>query len=195
MTAPETIIAAFAAVARPVMLRYLGGDRQTCIASTRMTIETMRGLGLAAEAVPVQFVVQCKALSYAYISGFSDKQRRRMARKSGKPIQTRGAGWNGHLIAAVEGRWLIDSSIDQIQSPDHGLVVEPCALVMPIPEGIALTRLSVEVRGATDNGQDLEIKYRSIENHSYRDAPAWEFCWGMKFAVAAVIEEMKRKVA
>ncbi len=191
----ETIISAFASVARPVMLAYLGGDRRTCIASTRMTIETMRSLGLEAEAVPVQFMVHCKALNYAYISGFSQKARDRMARRAGKPILTRGSGWNGHLIAAVAGRWLVDSSIDQIDSPDHGLLVEPCTLVMPIPEGerLSLKRLSVEIRGATDNGQQLEISYRSIQNHAYRESEAWEFCWGMKFVVAAILEEMTRK--
>jgi hypothetical protein len=196
MTGPETIVAAFASVARPVMLAYLGGDRRTCIASTRMAIETMRALGLEAEAVPVQFVVRCKALNFAYISGFSHKARQRMARQTGKPILTRGDGWNGHLIAAVAGRWLIDSSIDQIHSPDHGLVVEPCALVMPIPEGKvpSLKRLHVEARGETDNGQRLEISYRSIENHTYRDAEAWEFCAGMKWVVAAILDAMTRKV-
>jgi hypothetical protein len=34
-----------------------------------------------------------------------------------------------------------------------------------------------------------------MENHSFRDAEAWEFCGGMKFAVAAILEEVKRKVA
>jgi hypothetical protein len=192
----ETIMAAFASVARPVMLRFLGGDRQTCIASTRMTIETMRSLGLEAEPVPVQFMAHCRALNFAYISGFSDKARRRMARRAGKPILTRGAGWNGHLIAAVAGRWLVDSSIDQIHSPDQGLLVEPCTMVMPIPEGepLSLKRLSVEMRGETESGQKLEVSYRSIVNRAYRDSEAWEFCWGMKLAVAAIIEEMTRKV-
>ena len=194
MTKDEAIIAAFAATARPVMLKYLGGDRQTCIASTRLTIETMRCLGLDAAEVPVQLLVQCKAMNFAYISGFSAKARARMQRKAGKPITTKGAGgFNGHLLAAVAGRWIIDSSLDQIHTPELGIVVSPCTVVMPIPEDappLKLNRLSITAKGLTDGGQEIDIKYRAIENYTFRTSAAWEFCVGMKYVVAQIIDAM-----
>jgi hypothetical protein len=188
----EAIINAYQKVARPILLRYLG-ERQTCVASTRITIETMRCLGLEAEPVAVQLVVQCPLLKYAYISGFSDKQRKHMARRNKKPIQTRGAGgYNGHVIAAVAGQWLIDSSIDQIESPEHGLLVAPTVLVMPLPEDreIVLEAMRLDMSGFTDEGHRLEISYASHWDYSFVNSDAWEFCAAMKFVVAHIVAAM-----
>ncbi len=194
---PEAIVNAYQQVARPIILRYLG-ERQTCVASTRITIETMRCLGLEAEPVAVQLVVQCPLLKYAYISGFSDKERKRMARRNKKPIQNRGTGgYNGHVIAAVAGRWLIDSSIDQVESPAHGLLVAPTVLVMPLPEDqeIALDAMRLEMSGFTDEGHRLEISYASHWDYSFVNSEAWKFCAVMQFVVAQVIAAMTEAVS
>jgi hypothetical protein len=187
----ETIVAAFQQVARPIMLRFMAGDRQTCIACTRITIETMRCLGLDAEPVSVQLVAQCPELKFAYISGFSGKERRRIARRNGKPIQNRGTGgYNGHVIAAVAGRWLIDSSIDQVQCVEKGLRVEPSILVIPLPESLSLKRLAVNLTAVIETGQRLEIQYRSRADSRFAAAEAWEFGWEMKFVTAQILDAM-----
>jgi hypothetical protein len=193
---PETIINAYQKVARPIMLRYIG-DRQTCVASTRITIETMQCLGLDAEPVAVQLVAECPALKYAYISGFSAQERKQMARRNKRPIQNRGTGgYNGHVIAAVAGRWLVDASIDQIQSVEHGLCLGPTVLVMPLPEDetISLKAMRLEMTGISDEGQRLKIQYCSHWDYSFVNSEAWEFCVAMKFVVARIVAAMTEVV-
>lgn len=188
---PETVVAAYQEVARPIMLDFMGGDRQTCIAATRITIETMRAFGLAAEPVSVKFVLHCPALGFAYISGFSAQERKRMARRNGKPIQNRGVGgYNGHLIAAVAGQWLIDPTIDQAESIEHGLRIEPTILVMPLPGDIKLKSMHATLKGTVDSGHEIEIGYRSRRDRSFETAEAWEFCLGMRFVVAQIVGAM-----
>jgi hypothetical protein len=156
----------------------------------------MECLGLDAEPVAVQLAAECPALKYAYISGFSEKERKRMARRNKKPIQNRGtSGYNGHILAAVAGRWLIDSSIDQIQSIEHGLCLAPTVLVMPLPdETIPLKAMRLEMTGVSDEGQRLRIQYCSHWDYSFVNSEAWEYCAAMKFVVALIIEAMTRKL-
>jgi hypothetical protein len=192
----ETIIEAFARTARPVMLRFLDNDRQSCIAAARLTVETMKFLGLAAEPIPVKLWVQCEELQYGYISGFSKRERERVERRVKKPIQHRGVGgYNGHVIVGVtapdEGRWLIDPSIDQIESRENGLTVAPTILVLPVADPkVAWKRVGVQLTAVIDEGRRVEIGYRARSDYSFIKAEAWEFCPAMQYVTVQLLNAM-----
>lgn len=107
------IIEHFAAVARPLILKYFPA-RNSCIAATRTTIECLRRFGIRARAAPVALALEIPAYELAYISGLTEEQRNKskaaakgFVDRTGDPDK-----WPGHLVAVAEDRWFIDPTID-----------------------------------------------------------------------------------
>ena len=118
MTDPSLVIQRFAKTARPIMRRFM--PAASCIASVRTTIEVMRHFNLRVIECPVSFAFTVPGKHFARISGFSRAERKRMensARTWRDECPAEG-GWNGHLIALVENRWILDPSIDAGQIAD-----------------------------------------------------------------------------
>src|SRR5215470_1018391 len=110
-----SIVKAFSSIARPIMRKWMGVN--SCVASTKTTIAAMESLGLQARPLPVASAFQVPTRRYAYLSGYPAEERERIREKAATYIDLDVEnGWNGHLIAVVEERWLLDSSIDQAAS-------------------------------------------------------------------------------
>lgn len=174
-TSAPAVIAAFGRIARPIMRKFM--PRDSCIASVRTTIEVMRIFRLQAMEIPVSFVFEVPAKKYARVSGFTTAERNQMRRKSQtwRDDIPPGGGWNGHLIAVVEGRWIIDPSIDQAHAPEFGVEILPEILVVDISgqPWDPSDQFDVHIGLTLDNGEAAKLKYRSTKNQSYLDTEAW----------------------
>lgn len=169
----ERIIATFARVARPIMRKWMTPN--SCIASARVTIETMKLFNLRAEEIPVSYVFQVPARKYARISGFSGKEQADMKCKATtwRDELPEGLGWNGHLLVLVEDRWVLDPSIDQMAS--RGFRVEiPEEVFVIDTAGRKLEQFcQIELRLILDDGHNAALMYRRIPDLSYRESEAW----------------------
>jgi hypothetical protein len=174
VTDPSLIIQRFAQTARPLMRRFM--PAASCIASVKTTIEVMRHFQLRVIECPVSFAFTVPGKSFARVAGFSRAERKRMEEKALTWRDERPAegGWNGHLIALVENRWILDPSIDQAHAPEFGVEIPPEILVIDVnghqwkPRGFEM-RLGLRL----DNGEEASVRYRSIKNRSYLDTEAW----------------------
>lgn len=188
---PPVVLAAYGRVARHVILRYL--ERQSCIASTRITVEVMRHFQLAAKALPMRLVVECPKLKYAYVSGLTAAQKAH-AKKQSVAWSTRGGGYDGHVVALVANSWIVDASIDQVESAEHGFTVPPSVLLVPVPIGINRRRMHIEIQGVTDNGHELKIRYMSSRDKTFYATPAWELCTDLGSVVDLVISAVRAEM-
>ena len=64
--------------------------------------------------------------------------------------------------------------------------------MLPIPqdEEIDLRAMRIEAGVVTEEGHRLELLYLSTWDYSFVNAPAWEVCAGMQFAMATIIGAM-----
>ena len=183
------VIYAFVRLARPIMVRAIG--RQSCIASTRITIEVMARFGIVAEPAPCKLIAQCDALKLVYLSGFSGKEKREMSRKA-KSFTTRrhnphDRGWCGHVVAVIENRIWLDASLDQIHSPEHGFEIPHEMLVVLLDPKIPVPDTALEA--VVDVGEHrVKIHYRPSGDFSFCDTPAWEFDAGMELIVDCIVK-------
>lgn len=120
----EEVLKVYTRIARPIILEYFRKD--SCIASTRITVEVFSRLGF--KAIPLACHVQIYNSKFREI--FERESHWPTKEEMGKWI-TEGAwgigigfgdkkeqGYLGHLVAIVENRYLIDSSIDQADRPN-----------------------------------------------------------------------------
>lgn len=172
---PELIVAKFARIARPIMREWMPAN--SCIAAARVVIETMEIFNLRAVAMPVCFAFQVPARKYARVAGFSAEERAEMesSAASWQDDLTRGPGWNGHLIVLVEGRWLLDPSLDQAASPEFGVDV-PAEVFVIDTKGHSWNpgeTFEAECKFVLDSGDTGSLMYRSTHDVSYLETEAW----------------------
>lgn len=97
----DGIVARFAQVARPILLRHCGADR-TCVASTRVAIDVLAALGVRATPFPSRILLE--------------DLRRPWRGYLGVPF-----AW--HLVAIADGRLLVDASASQFSAKLPGVIV------------------------------------------------------------------------
>ncbi len=162
---PADIIARYAEVARPVILEFFPPN--SCIASTRITIEVLSRFGIKAQPVPVCFVAECRERQLAYVSGIDLKGRAHQIQHATVDA------WRGHLVA-VAHRHLIDASFDQCSMPDHGVPIPPFVFVVPLPDSIRPREIHAVLELVTDTGEKLKVQYFPLRDETFSEAPAWE---------------------
>lgn len=140
--APRTV-AALVKRARPIIRQYWGPD--SCIASTRLACIVLRQLGLDARPIATRALVfnqpLCRRIgAHVEATGAWPPNADMLAWQyedgSGcwgiglgfGPVDPRSDGYAGHLCAFVEGRWLVDLSLDQAERPYRGIFLEPLAI-------------------------------------------------------------------
>ena len=128
----ESLLSRFSEVARPEILKdHLPNS---CVASTWITIEVVRQFGFSATPLEVRLTV-------------GNAEYRRLRDQHGRPPRTNeelvdwgnrhgawtiGVGWDqesggigGHVVALLEGRYLVDASIEQVTDASHEIVPPP----------------------------------------------------------------------
>lgn len=119
----------------PRLLDEKGYKRDTCILHTRVAVDLLRHAGLRAAPLAVQVAVFNPAFArWANELGRMPTSHDDMAATDGAwavhigygadPRAER-PGFDGHVIATVNGRYALDLTIDQASRPQKGIVVGP----------------------------------------------------------------------
>jgi hypothetical protein len=139
------------------MARGVGGIDQ-CILFTRIAVDVCRERGIRARALPVSVEITATAdPETSILLGF----------KGQRPTDAPDDFWDGHLVAIIDGRLLLDLSIDSIARPELGVEPEPFVAEV-LPEFISGGTVDLSIRGG-------QARYSAQpERKDYRDLPAWE---------------------
>jgi hypothetical protein len=192
------IIKRYAAVARPIMFRC-GVQRRACITAARITTLALEALGVrGVAAVPVSMAFQVPDLNYCYIAGFPER-REELRSKAAEFIDLNGPGpsWMGHLVV-VAANYLIDASVDQAQSPAHGVVIDPMALAIPLPKGQARQVRAGQTSIAAQlllngTGHHAQLCYEPLDDLEWLTSDAWAHDPAAALVAAVIVEEMRRQ--
>jgi hypothetical protein len=136
----RSLLERYANIARREILQ--DHSRESCVPSTWVTVEVFRRLGVAAEPFPVKVSVGNGAYgrrvsqvgpprSYEELVRWGEEDGSFVVGVGTQPTQ---GGIGGHLVALVGGQYLVDASLDQATSEEHGLRV-PGVLVIQLRPG------------------------------------------------------------
>jgi len=170
------IIEAYAAVARPIILNFFVPN--SCIASSRITVEVLSRFGVSAEAIATKFVVLLPEKKLAYVSGLDPQERADAKKKSQTWIDLLPDGddsMNVHVIVLAGDRWFLDASFDQVRGPLK-ITLEPKVFVIPLDGQTIEDKYSVDMdlKCALDDGTPIEIRYVTHCGDAFKRTPAWE---------------------
>jgi hypothetical protein len=119
---------------QPAMVAALGTD--SCIACTRIAVDTLREFGVRAQPLAVEVTVHNAAAAAHIERGepegtFDDRE----ARSFGLGFAPHDLGddiYNGHVVCIVERRVMLDLTLPQASHPEHGVQLPP-ATFEPLP--------------------------------------------------------------
>lgn len=152
-----------------------GWSPDSCIASTRVLLETLKAFGVEGRATPTRVAVFNPtawklAREQVPVTAWSDGAWSVGVEGDGEALDGR---WNGHLVAVlprfVPGRVLIDPSGDQFSRPERSIAATALIATLP-PLWTPVDPLVVEpeeVDGPTYVYAPL------VKSPGWRDAPDW----------------------
>jgi hypothetical protein len=169
--ADEEFVRAYARVARTVM--RLGMESQTCVSAARVTCEFFARCGMSVRPVPCKLILKVPAHHFIYVAGGTDPQLRRDASRWFKRTPHAGA-WAAHVVAVVQDRWLIDASVDQATSMEHGVVMPGLTLVIDLgPKGDLAIWRGVKTTVRLTDGTLTQIAYSGLHDRTFLGSGAW----------------------
>jgi len=116
----------------PTITAAMGFDRDTCILHTRATCDALRAMGVTVRPLTCRLVVANAA--YGRLANelkrmptTEDLAAHPEAHNLGVGFgRVRGdRGYDGHVIAVVDGRWGLDLTLDQANRPLKNIALEP----------------------------------------------------------------------
>lgn len=151
---------------RPAIASAAGNEVDHCILFTRIAVDVCRRRGIGTKALPVSVAITSNADPEAVILLGAEGQ---------KPHDAPDDFWDGHLVAILDRRLLLDLSIDSIAQPELGVEPEPFVVEVP-PDFASGGMVDLPVRGG-------RAQYRAQpERKDYRNLPAWERGTGEEIA-------------
>jgi hypothetical protein len=185
----STLITTLIEVGRPELLKRFRPD--SCVESTRLVVEFLRSHGVRVSPLRVQVGVFNDAIvkrlevtpnpgpgelarwerldgSWSVgIGATSDAMARAKAADASLVVSASG-GWSGHLVALIEGRIVVDLSLDQLNRPLHGINLHPVTFDVPDPRWLdGHIPLHLELDGCIVN------YWAMPEDKSFLHLPAW----------------------
>lgn len=179
------------AVVREEVLKVFSPD--SCVASTWVLTEVLSYFGYTSEPLPVVALVFNEKGFEMASQGVPPSEWPDDAWSVGvegtgvRELATR--RWDGHLVALVNGNWLIDPSLDQFSRPQRGMATNPA--VLDAAEWTVRTKMWCWRRA-----DGVVIGYRLMEKPgAWRDAPDWGKKRELRIVAAAAIKRLKAPVA
>jgi len=155
---PARVAAELLVAQRPAIARAAGDEIDHCILFTRIAVDVCRKRGIGAKALSVSVAITADADPEVVILLGIEGQ---------KPHDAPDDFWDGHLVAILDRRLLLDLSIDSIAQPEFGVEPEPFVAGVS-PDFASGGMVDLPVRGG-------RAQYRAQpERKDYRDLPAWE---------------------
>jgi CBS domain-containing protein len=141
----QLVLDAYSRVARPVIRQVTSAE--SCIFSTRVTLEVLSRFGIGGRPLSVQAILKNRQRRHAdqlrKQHGWSDQQFNRFRDRAG--AYSVGVGVNvpkatphsfsAHLVAITNAGDLVDASLDQGSRPDRGIDVPGVVVVSGVPHG------------------------------------------------------------
>jgi len=191
---PQALVSRYAAIARPLLLSFTKPECRNadCIGATRMALWCFEALGLRAEPIAMTWVVQAPSLQFAFVCGLRgevlEAAKLQAANYTHREVAG-GQGWDGHLVLAVEGRWLVDSTFDQCAA-HRDLDIPPTVLVVDCGS-LHPRDAAIRANFTTDKGIPFSVDYQPLdgEDDGWRNSEAWnqpELQWA-GYSIAAAI--------
>jgi len=192
------ILERFAEIARGEILKEFGID--SCIASTRVTLEVMRSLKIPAKPLHVRLFAMNRAMAKNIDEfGYPDPETlghwcsedgaHSVGVGYGAPPGVE--GWNGHLVAFVGTGYLVDASLDQVERPQKNLLV-------PV-SGVFWTKINQAgfITGKIPMIRVLPsavLRYEVVvpPDLGYKDSPNWRLRYQTAPAVGRILKRLKR---
>jgi len=192
----EDVLERYAEIARGEILREFG--LESCIGSTRITLEVMKKLKVPVKPLATKLyamnVVMAKLIEE---HGYPDSEtldqwvEEHNAHSIGLgygPPTPDDPGWDGHLVAFVGGRYLVDASIDQVERPAKDLHV-PDVLVARTETGFVTGKrpLIVWLPSAV-------LRYEAMvpQDLGYKTSPNWRLRYQTQPAIDRILQELIR---
>lgn len=169
----------------PDLLERWGFMPDSCVLMTRVAVLALTSLGVRATPFPVRMDVYSPGWLRAMQEGWDPTQAampawsvdqlqayRAWVVQVGHPdgehrLRPNGRrGFNAHLLALVENRYLVDTTLHQAARPKHDIAVAPHWF--PADRGMLRGELTTQV--ILDGSL---IQYRRLDDPSYLSAPDW----------------------
>ena len=193
----EPLLEAYAEIARGEILREFGIE--SCIASTRITLEVMKKLKVPVKPLPTRLcamnVVMARLIEE---HGWPDPKtldrwvEEHNAHSIGLgygPPTPDDPGWDGHLVAFVGGRYIVDASIDQVNRPQKEISV-PDVIVAKIERGFITGKRPLLVRLSS---AVLRYEVMTPPDLGYRSSPNWRLRYQTQPAVERILAELRER--
>ena len=168
-------------VGRPTILEI--ADENSCIFSTRLAVDYLQSKGILAEPMAVSLVAYSPEFVRRAdeLGSMPDQQLTQQWFEESPAVWSVGvgvpekasstsAGWEGHLVAIVEGRYLLDLSADQVSRPEKQMLVKPffCELALQQESFLSGGTLSV-----FSKQHALLLYHARLNDRSYAQAADW----------------------
>jgi hypothetical protein len=165
---PGRIVAAFIRAAPTVLDPIMTVN--SCIGSTRITVDCLAQWGVSARPQAVKWAVQFPARQLAYVAGLTAEER--ATAKQSIHHDWGGHGhWEGHLVA-IAGDYLIDPSFHQAFIA-LGLAPECRIFAARLGEPVNGSSWSAEMKAVLDSGEKLKLHYVCADNPTWESSNAW----------------------
>ena len=192
----EEVLKVYTRIARLIILEYFRKD--SCIASTRITVEVFSRLGFKAIPLPCQVQI--------YNSKFREifeREKHWPTKEEMEKWITKGAwgigigfgdhkgeGYWGHLVTIVENRYLIDSSIDQAERPSKEIFL-PAILVTEVNRDFRRGREKLTI--INDRGTVMVYEPK-IRDQKWEATPDWTKISRHTPAIELILLEIKQEL-
>jgi len=204
----EVIIAAATDTIRPLVLEYFAAD--SCVATVRVTLDTLSYFGIIAKPMPVQVVILnseavCQLKQGVTLEMLHEEMQRRTPEEEGGAWSV-GLGVTSdphnpgrHLAAWVPSFNLcLDYSLDQASRPHKGLTLSPAAFgIDPLEYLMEEHRISAGYSFRTTLRQPVpygpaELQYQTTDDW-FRGSPNWRRTSTIHPGAAGVFKEIVGK--
>lgn len=161
------------AIRQQILMKY---EKDSCIATARATVDTLRALNVDAYALTCQVVVVNQPVyEYALATGVFPEVGADDYPELGYAVgigysegEPQFGKWNGHLVTIAERRWMLDYSIDLVNDEIYGIKLEP--LVVPVNEDF----LRGKVKHLVYRHGDVWLYYSAKpSDKSFEGTPNW----------------------
>jgi hypothetical protein len=188
----QPVLTRYAEIARPLILGNFRED--SCIASTRVTVEVLGRLGIKARPLPVRFVTvnEAQFQRMQEIGRWPTAEEYAQWKEETPEVWSVGIdetpgrrpdGYPGHLVA-IAGPYLIDASASQFSRPAKGIHLPD---VLVLDHGGELDRGLLRINPA--GGM---IFYGTLQNPpEYKSAPDWRERSRTADIIQQIVQELR----
>lgn len=156
---------------RPALAEAAGGPDH-CVLFTRMAVDACRERGVLAR--PLAVSVELRGEDQA-------DPEFRLGFQGDVPMDAPPDFWDGHLVAVLDRRLMVDLSLDSATRPEFGFT--PAPLVADVlPQFLEGGSMDVAIEGGTAR------YFANPDRKDYQDLPAWE--QGTPDAIARLAEAL-----